>query len=332
MGCSVEGRKLLALSLAAGMLGTLGLYGYSWTVNPRIVRIGDIGSDDVGSFVQIQGHVRKVATVKGGGFQIELVDYSDFAAMTVFLSGRIASSIDFMADIVPGSKLRVAGEVQEFGGEVEVAVSDASTVQLLAGAQENRLDLDTLASNAEVFEGMEVLIAGVVDGISSVVDWDKMMIHSGGDSFWVDNAARDGARGSVDVFGLLLYNEERGRFEIKVAGGNDTVAPHPSPVPESYTVVAIDELAATPSAWEGRYVAVLGVDTIAGEIIGTSFTLADAVEGERYYISCMIFGWDWSTDKRGVAGGAVADFVGTWGYYVREAQWQVTSDEFTLWF
>jgi len=86
----------------------------------------------------------------------------------------------------------------------------------------------------------------------------------------------------------------------------------------------------TPDAWEGRHVAVLGVETLAGEIIGTSFTLADATGGERYFISCMIFGWDWSTDKRGMAGGMAAEFLGTWGYYSREARWQATSDEFTL--
>jgi DNA/RNA endonuclease YhcR with UshA esterase domain len=326
----VDSRKILALSLAAGMLSTLVLYAYAWTVNPMTVGIGEIGSDDVGSFVRTQGHVRKIAAVGGGGFQIELVDYSDFAAITVFLPGKVARSIQFMEKIVPGAKLRVAGEVQEFGGEVEIAVSDATIVQLLAGAEENRLGLDTLASNPETFDGMQVLVGGEIAEIASAVDWDKMLIHSDGDSFWVDDAERNGARGNVDVFGLLLYNEERRRFEIKVAGQSDAIAPHPSDVPESYAIVTIRELAATPDAWEGRYVAVLGVETMAGEIIGTSFTLADAAGGERYYISCMIFGWGWSTDKRGMAGGVAAEFLGTWGYYSREAQWQVTSGEFTL--
>jgi len=326
----VDSRKLLALSLAASMLSTLALYAYAWTVNPRTVNIGEIGSDDVGSFVRTQGHVREISAVGGGGLQIELVDYSDFAAITVFLPGKIARSIEFMERIVPGAKLRVAGEVQEFGGEVEIAVSDASMVQLLAGAEENRLGLDTLASNPETFDGMQVLVGGEVAEIGSAVDWDKTLIHSDGDSFWVDDQERKGARGNVDVFGLLLYNEERRRFEIKVAGENDAIAPHPADIPESYAVVTIHELAVAPDAWEEKHVAVLGIDTMAGEIIGTSFTLADAAGGERYYISCMIFGWDWSTDKRGMAGGVAAEFLGTWGYYSREAQWQVTSDEFTL--
>jgi hypothetical protein len=326
----VDSRKLLALSLAASMLSILALYAYAWTVNPRTVSIGEIGSDDVGSFVRTQGHVRKIASVGGGGFQIELVDYSDFAAMTVFIPGKIARAIEFMERIVPGAKLRVAGEVQEFGGEVEIAVSDASMVQLLAGAEENRLGLETLASNPETFDGMQVLVGGEVTEIASMVDWDDILIHSGGDSFWVDDTERNGARGNVDVFGLLLYNEERRRFEIKVAGSLDAIAPHPSDVPESYSIITIHELAATPDNWEGRQIAVLGVETMAGEIIGTSFTLADAAGGERYYISCMIFGWDWSTDKRGTAAGVAAEFFGTWGYYSREAQWQVTSGEFTL--
>ena len=312
------------------MLGTLALYGYSWTVSPRTIGISEIGSDDVGSYVRIDGHVRKTTAVAGGGLQVEMVDYSDFAAITVFVPGKIIGSIDFTEKIVPGCKLRVAGEVQEFGGEVEVAVSDASMVQLLAGAQDNRLGLDTLASNPETFDGMQVLIGGAIGDITSAVDWDKMLIHAGGDSFWVDDGGRGGVRGNVDVFGMLLRNEGRGRFEIKVTGGNDSIALHPTSVPEGYAVVAIQELTAAPEAWEGRRVAVLGVETVAGEIVGTMYTLADEVDGERYYMSCVIFGWDWSKDKRGIAAGMAVEFLGNWGYYSREAQWQVTSGEFTL--
>ena len=326
----MDSRKLLSLSLAASMLGTLTLYAYAWTVNPSEVSIGRIGSDDVGSFVRTQGHVRRIVAVGGGGSQIELVDYSDFATITVFLSGKVARSIDFMGRIVPGCKLRVAGEVQEYGGELEVSVSDASMVQLLAGAQENRLGLDTLASNPQTFDGMEVLVGGGIGGMESAIDWDKTLIHSGGDSFWVEDPERSGTSGNADVFGRLLYNEGRGRFEIKVADENDAIAPHPSVVPDSYSIVTIQELVSTPNEWDGRHVAVLDVETLAGEAIGTSFALDDAVDGERYYISCMIFGWDWLTDKRGMAEGTAAEFVGIWGYYSREAQWQVTSDEFTL--
>src|SRR4030067_1373922 len=105
---------------------------------------------------------------------------------------------------------------------------------------------------------------------------------AGEDSFWVEDKGGRNPGGRIDIFGKLLYNEGRGRFEIKVAGGTDGIVPHPSKAPGNYTVVSLRELAANPEALMGDSVAVLDVVGMAGGIIGTSFSLSDSFDGERY--------------------------------------------------
>ncbi len=326
----MESRTRLAVSLAVCALSLLCLYAYACSVNPMDVRIGDIGTDDVGALVRTHGHVRKAETIGAGGIKIELLDITDFAIVPVYLPAKVARSIEFLTEIVPGSRVSVTGEVQEFNGQVEISVSDASMVGLLAGARENRIALDALAENAATFDGMGVTVRGAIGELEAIVDYDKVMIHAGGDFFWVEDAGRHWMSGEVDVLGRLLYDEGRNRFEIKVAGNNDTIGLHPITIPESYAVVSLQTLAGAAQDWDGRLLAVLNVEMIVGEVIGTSFTLSDAGEDGTSHISCIIFGWSWSADDRGIVEDIVVDFSGTWGYYEHEARWQITSDEFTL--
>ena len=320
----------MGISLAICASSLLCLYAYSCAVNPRDVKISDVGADDVGALVRIQGHVRSARTIGASGVKIDLLDVKDFATIPVYLPAKVVKSVTFLEEIVPGSRVSVAGEVQEFNGQVEVSVADASMIILLAGARENSLPLGTLAANSATFDGMTVTVRGEIGDLADVADYDKVMIHGGGESFWVDDAGRHRLSGKVDVLGKILYDEGRSRFEIKVAGGSDTIGPHPVAVPESYTVVTLQALAGAAQDWDGRLVAVLGVEMIAGEAIGTSFTLSDVTDEGFNRISCIVFGWLWSADDRGIVNDIVVGFSGTWGYYEREARWQISSDDFTL--
>lgn len=323
-------RRTLVFSLALSVACTLGLYVYAWSINPRVLPISNIGYDDVGAMIRTEGHARSVESLGSGSLKIDLIDYGDFAAIPVFISGAAVASIPFVNEIIPGALIRVAGEVQEFRGMTEIAVSDGTKVELLSPASSNRLDLSTIALNPGTFSGMEVLVRGEVVDIVAIVDRDKVMISSGGERFWVDYPGTGVPKGEADVFGKVVYDEGRRRFEIKVAGESDGVLPHPSPVPANYSVVPLATLTADPEIWAGKLVAVIGAAALAGEPIGTSFSLADFTDQGRYSLSCMIFGWDWSTDRHGVDEGRVMEFLGIWGYYGEKAQWQVTSDEFSL--
>jgi len=326
----MDRRSVLARCLAVSVACTLALYAYSWSVSPRTLPISEIGNDDVGAMVRTEGHVRSVESLSSGGVKLELIDYSDFASIPVYIPSRTLAAIRFSSSIVPGAFLRVAGEVQEFRGEVEVAVSDASTVQLLSPAHDNVVGLGTLALNPDTFSGMQVLARGEIGDIVPLVDRSKIMIASGGDSLWVEFSGSGIPRGKVDVFGKVSLDERRDRFEIMAVGSSDGILPHPSPVPASHSVVSLASLAVDPAALEGKLVAVLNVTALAGEVIGTSFSLSDFVDGGEYAVSCMAFDWNWQTDSRGITDGMIVGFLGVWWYYEARAQWQVTSDGFNL--
>ncbi len=323
-------RKIVALSLTVSLASLLGLYAYASSVSPRDVKIGEIGQDDIGAFVRFQAHVRSVATVGSGGVRIELLDYLDLSSISAYIPRNVLLSLSFREGLRPGAIVELAGEVQEFNGEVEVSVSDGGMVRLLQKAEDNRLGLGTLARNADTFSGMSVVIGGSIGSLDSLVDWGKFLAVAGPDRMWVDYGGGGNLGGKIDIFGQVLFNEGRDRYDIRVAGGNDSISPHGRAPPSGYREVTLDVLAGDPASWEGESVAVMGVDALAGEIIGTSFSLSDVDEGEQFSISCMIFGWDWSTDGRGIVEGTVAEFEGIWGYYPAKAQWQVTSDLFTL--
>ncbi len=327
---TMDRKKTLIVSLTLCIFCTLALYAYSWTVSPREISIGEIGQDDIGAFVRTQGFVKSVFGLYSGGSRIELLDPSDYSTISVFVSKEVVSAVQFMQELVPGSKIWVAGEVQEFYGNVEVMVKDEAMIGLISTATENRMDLGTLARNPDVFQGMLVVVRGDVTDIVVIIDWDKVRINSGGYSMWVEYDGKDKPIGRVDVYGKLMFNEDRDRFEIKVAGGSDAILPHPSNVPDNYSSTSIVTITEDPELWLGQLVALLDVTAMTGEVIGTTLDISEVVDGERYMVSCMIFGWDWSNDDRGIETMDTLEFTGTWDYYVARAQWQITSDSITL--
>ncbi len=327
---TMDRKKTLIVSLTLCIFCTLALYAYSWTVSPREISIGEIGQDDIGAFIRTQGFVRSVSSLYGGGSRIELLDSSDYSTISVFVSKEVVSAVQFMQELMPGSKIWVVGEIQEFHGKVEVMVKDEAMIGLISTANENRIDLGTLARNPAIFQEMQVVVRGDMMDIVVVVDWDKVRIASGGYSVWVEYEGKDKPIGKVDVFGKLMFNEGRDRFEMKVAGGSDGIKPHPSNVPDNYSSTTIAAITEDPESWLGQLVALLDVTAMTGEVIGTTFTLSEVVGGERYMATCMVFGWDWSNDNRGIEIMHAFVFTGVWDYYVARAQWQITTDDFTL--
>ena len=323
-------RKIVALSLTVSLVGLLGIYVYAWSVSPRDARISDIGQDDIGAFMRIRAHIRSVVTVGSGGIRIDLLDYADRSSISGYIPEKVFMSLGFRDSLRPGAFIEIAGEIQEFKGEVEISASDGRMVRLLEMAAENRLGLGVLARNPGTFSGMSVAIRGSIESLESIVDWSKLLAVAGPDKMWVDYGGGGNFGGKIDIFGAVLFNEGRKRYEIRVAGGNDSISPHGRAPPSGYQEVTLGVLAGNPTPWEGRFVAVIGVTALAGEVIGTSFSLSDFEEDDYYTISCMLFGWDWSTDGRGISNGTVAEFGGIWGYYATKAQWQVTSDVFTI--
>ncbi len=309
---------------------TLCLYAYSWSIYPKDIAIEDIGQGNVGSLIRTDGHVKSIMTIASGDVKGVLLDYGSHATLPMYIPKNVAEVIPSIQEIVPGCHIRVTGELQEYRGVIEIAVSNPSLIEVLTSAVENVVGIGVLAQNPSVFQGMAVSVRGEIVNIQRVSDQNKALISSGNESLWVDVSNHQILNGHVDLFGVALYNEKRSRFEIKVSGSSDGMLPHPSPVPDGYEVVLLQSVLADPDAWISRKIAILGAWAVAGEIIGTSFELYDFADDKTFIVSCFVYGWDQLSDDHGIVDGMYVEFFGTWDYYSRRAQWQIVSDGFTL--
>jgi hypothetical protein len=325
----LDRRKVLALALALAFVGLLGLYAYASTITPRVLAIGAIGGDDVGVLVETRGHVRSARTGSGGSVTYDIVDLADFAAIEVFVPARIHEGIE-NRPLVPGTEVRVRGEVAEFAGRLEIVVARSGDLQVLTPPGEEEVSVEFLARNAPVLAGMTFRTVGHVDDLRVIADPRRVLLRDGDAEVYAFVEEPVAVAASVDVYGRFLYNEERGRWEIKVAAPADALVASPSDPPPGYVEVTLSALLADPAAYADVPVAVRGVAAEAGELIGTAFVLWDVGTLDVFSLRGIVFGWDWASDPRGVAEGDVAAFVGTLAYYEAEAAWQLTAETVTL--
>jgi len=233
----VEGRnKILVVALCLGLGGTLLLYAYAASIGPRRASIGELGPGDIGSLVQVSGHVKERWATSSGDTNMVLVDYSDGASMRVFVDDAVMGQVSEGSRIIPGAEVSVTGEVQTYKGALEIAVRAASGIELLKEASENVVGIELLTRNPVYFDGMTVRVQG------------------------------------------RIYD-----------------------IPTFYT---------------------------SNSTALTRFTLVS--EGSNYRVLAVVFGWDWSSDARGIEEGMNVAYEGVWGYYDVEARWQISSDTFTL--
>lgn len=233
----MEGRnKILIVALCLGLGGTLLLYAYAASIGPRRVSIGGLGPGDVGSLVQVGGHVQDRWATSSGDTNIVLVDYSDGASIRVFVDDVVMNQVSGASRIVPGAEVSVTGEVQTYKGVLEIAVRSASGIELLKDASENIVHVELLSKNPTYFDGMTVKVQGRIYDVQAFRTSNSTML--------------------------------------------------------------------------------------------TRFTLVS--EESNYRVLAVVFGWDWSSDPRGIGDGMIVTFEGVWGYYDVEARWQISSSTFTL--
>jgi len=326
----LERKKLLVVAVLISFLGIIFLYAYALSIHPKRLPIGEIGSDDVGSSVQTKGLIKQYQAHSYGGLTLLLIDYNDYATIKLFLSREAYDGLDFKQRIVPGAEVEVSGEVQEFGGDLEIFISSPLAIKILKDAKENELSIETLAKNPVPFQGIYLKTYGMIYGLSVIIDEKRINVSDGSHSLWAFAEKEVSVGGPVDVYGRLLYNEIRERWEIKIAETYDNITTSPSLTPPGYAEKTLEDILSQPETSEGQLIAIKNVSATKGELIGTSFSLSDMGEMEMYSINCLIFGWNWDSDKKGVLSGSSVSFYGRFDYYEPKAQWQITSENFTI--
>ncbi len=158
-------RRIVLLLVVLSLGGLAGLYLYSLTAGPTEVPVRDLVGTPLGSLVTTSGLLREPDPTSTGGLTFVLVEPEGSGEVKVFVVPSAYASMPNPGNLLPGAMVRVAGELQEFRGEKEVAVTRAADVTVLREAGENLVPLGYLAQAPWAFRGMSIAVRGRIGGL-----------------------------------------------------------------------------------------------------------------------------------------------------------------------
>ncbi|MFQ6107733.1 MAG: hypothetical protein ACE5QF_09170 [Thermoplasmata archaeon] len=186
----MEGRGLLALLVTVSVVGAVGLFIYSMSLGPEHRDIGEIGPEDAGSLIAVEGIVGKAWKNSRGDLNLILIDGQHY--IRVYVPEEKSSHERVL---LPGAVVSVKGEVQLYAGELEIFVSSPSSIRILKESEGDTIPLSILAEMPEVFSGETVRIEGTVRNIRVLRDSNSSAIGTAFD------LAADGYEIPCMVFG-----------------------------------------------------------------------------------------------------------------------------------
>ena len=301
-------QRAVSVCLALAFLGLAVLFLHAKSITPRAIAISDIGGDDVGTPVRVQGHVHRVSTTDEGNAAIVLIDYNDFATVRVVARPRAIAEPTLVS---PGALVEVVGSV--FGaGTIQLFSEDEGGVTVRAPASSNRLPLEFVARNAARLSGHRVGVRAELADVQASIDPRHALVRDQDAEMWA--FAADGwSGGRQDVTGRLAVTS-LGRCEL--FAGEEPEAVH----------VTLAALAACPEALLDRPVRVSNVTVDPGESIGTHLTVSDVGEGARYRMAAFVRGWDWRRGTPVVRLGDLVTVLGDVEYQATEARWRIVCE------
>lgn len=302
-------RRIVAVCLALAILGLSALFLHARSITPRPMRIAEIGGDDLGAPVLVEGHVHRVRTTDEGNAAIVLMDYADFATVRVIARPHALADA---ARVAPGARIAVVGEVFGSRTSVQVFAEAAGSVTVLEPPSTNLLPLEFVAANAARLEGQTVVVRALLADVWAVVDPRHALLRGDGAELWAYR--RDGWSGEPGPLTGRLVFTSRGRCELFVGD---------EPLAIGATVAA---LAACPDALLGQPVAVRNATVEPGELVGTGLVLRDLGDGAEFRMAAFVWNWDWRADARPLRFGDLVTVEGVVEYHATEARFRIATD------
>ncbi|MFQ5909332.1 MAG: OB-fold nucleic acid binding domain-containing protein [Thermoplasmata archaeon] len=156
----MEGNRLLGLLVTVSLVGAVGLFVYSLSLEPASREIGEIGPEDVGSLVSTDGMVVKAWMNSRGDLNLVLTDGEHH--IRVYVPEERSPS---EKDLIPGAFVTVKGEVQMYAGELEIFVTSPTSIRILKKSMNDSIPPGVLAEMPEVFAEETVRVHGTVQNI-----------------------------------------------------------------------------------------------------------------------------------------------------------------------
>ena len=170
----IDNKKLLVTIIALAIVGVLGLFVYSTTIKPIELKIGEIDASHVGTIIRTTGVITRTSVFADGSISMVLGDFNDSSSIPVYFPSDVSRSIS-NESFIPGTQVRVQGEVTLYQESVEISVSRADGLTVLSEANGTEYDLRTVMQSIEMFDGMEITTAGDILEMNAIYNSDGLL-------------------------------------------------------------------------------------------------------------------------------------------------------------
>ena len=160
----LDNHKFLAIAIIVSITGVLALYFYASSISPEEMAIADIGDDDIGSLVTLNGTIRTVKVLEDGSASYELVDPDTNASIVVYVrSEAYTSYINDEQGPLPGTVFQFTGTIEVYQELFELVVSSSSDMMKITGPEEIMIPAHQLLGSPELYDGMTVWTSGTME-------------------------------------------------------------------------------------------------------------------------------------------------------------------------
>ena len=167
----IDHRKLLILAVSFSLIGVLSLFIYSTTIEPRNVTIGDIDEEMVGNIVRTNGTIRTTRTLSDDSLSMQICDVTSETIINVYFTSDAHGAWDG-GNLTPGTTIELCGEVELYGGSLEISVSSADDLWIISPPESNVFELWQVLESLEVLDNMNLTTSGMI--------YDLVVISSSG--------------------------------------------------------------------------------------------------------------------------------------------------------
>jgi DNA/RNA endonuclease YhcR with UshA esterase domain len=168
----MDNRALLITVTALAIAGVLGLFVYSSTLEPLSLGIGEIGEKHVGTIIRTQGTITSARSVSVDYISLTVCDFTTSSSIPVFYSPGSGGTGQ---PLVPGMEISIQGEVRLYQESVEIMVSEAGGITVLASASGTEYRLDILMQSIRMFDGLNVTSSGKIVDLEVIYSSDALV-------------------------------------------------------------------------------------------------------------------------------------------------------------
>lgn len=168
----IDHNKLLILVITISLVGVLSLFLYSTTIEPMSVSIGEINESLVGNIVKTSGMITYTRTLSDNSLSIRTSNVTSQASILIYVPNDVYDSWTG-GNLTPGTQIEVQGEVELYGGSLEISVSSIEDLIIVSVSESNTFELWQILESLDVLKNMNLTTSGTIH--------DLVVIESSGE-------------------------------------------------------------------------------------------------------------------------------------------------------